>query len=44
MEDAGFIFGGYAVTFGAIALYAFSVLRRARTTAARVPDSAKPWT
>lgn len=44
MEDAGFIIGGYAATFGAVALYAVSVLRRARRTAGRVPDSAKPWT
>ena len=28
MEDAGFIIGSYVVTFGAIAVYAWSVLRR----------------
>ena len=32
MEDAGFIIGSYVVTFGAIAVYAWSVLRRARRT------------
>ena len=32
MEDAGFIIGSYVITFGAIAIYAFAVLRRARRT------------
>ena len=30
MEDAGFIVGGYAITFGGIAVYAIAMLRRAR--------------
>ena len=44
MEDAGFIFGSYVVTFGAVAVYALHVLRRARRTTSRLPDDAKPWT
>jgi hypothetical protein len=44
MEDAGFIFGAYVVTFGAIAAYAAYVLRRARRSTSRLPDDAKPWT
>jgi hypothetical protein len=44
MEDAGFIIGSYVVTFGAVAVYAFTVLRRARRTTSRLPDDAKPWT
>jgi hypothetical protein len=44
MEDAGFIFGAYVVTFGAVAVYAAHVVRRARRTTSRVPDDAKPWT
>ena len=43
MEDAGFIIGSYVVTFGAIAVYALAVLRRARRTTAKLPDDAKPW-
>ena len=43
MEDAGFIIGSYVVTFGAIGLYAWSVLRRARRATSRLPDEAKPW-
>ncbi len=43
MEDAGFIIGSYVVTFGAIAVYAWWVLRRARRVTAELPDEAKPW-
>jgi hypothetical protein len=44
MEDAGFIIGSYALTFAAIATYAWRVLARARRTTAQLPDDAKPWT
>lgn len=44
MEDAGFIIGSYAVTFGAIAVYAWRVITRARRVTAQAPDEAKPWT
>lgn len=44
MEDAGFIFTTYALTFGAVAAYVAYVLRRGRNAAAELPDDAKPWT
>jgi heme exporter protein CcmD len=44
MEDAGFIIGSYVITFGAIAVYAWRVLRRGRRITAQLPDEAKPWT
>ncbi len=44
MNDAGFIFGSYAVTFGAIALFALATIRRGRTLSAQVPDEEKYWT
>jgi heme exporter protein CcmD len=44
MEDAGFIVGAYAATFGAVAIFAWRVLARARSVARQVPDDAKPWT
>jgi hypothetical protein len=43
MEDAGFIIGSYVVTFGAIAIYAWRVLRRSRKVTSRLPDEAKTW-
>jgi hypothetical protein len=43
MEDAGFIIGSYVLTFGAIAVYAWRVLTRARRSTAELPDDAKPW-
>jgi hypothetical protein len=43
MEDAGFIITSYAVTFGAIGLYAWRVIVRARRVTSEVPDEAKPW-
>jgi len=44
MEDAGFILGGYALTFGVIALMAWNVLRRGRRLADQIPDDEKYWT
>jgi len=44
MEDAGFIVGSYAVALGAIAVYAWRVLARARRATADLPEDAKPWT
>ena len=44
MEDAGFIIGSYAVAFGAITLYAWRMLARARRVGDQLPDHAKPWT
>ena len=44
MEDAGFILGSYALAFGAVAIYAWRVLRDGRRLSRRVPDSEKYWT
>jgi hypothetical protein len=44
MEDAGFIIASYAITLGAIALYAWRTLTHARRLARRLPDEHKPWT
>jgi hypothetical protein len=43
MEDAGFIFTAYAVTFGAVIAYAAYVIRRGRRATAELPDEVKPW-
>jgi transcription antitermination factor NusG len=43
MEDFGFVFGGYVVTFVSVAAYAWHVIRRARRVAGQVPDDEKPW-
>jgi heme exporter protein C len=44
MEDAGFIIGSYALTFGVVALLAWRYVRHGRRLASKVPDSDKPWT
>jgi len=44
MEDAGFILGGYALTFGVIVVMAWNVLRRGRRLADQIPDDEKYWT
>ena len=44
MNDAGVIFGSYAVTVGGIAAYVAWMLRRARRLAAQVPPEDRPWT
>ncbi|MDX2379484.1 MAG: hypothetical protein QNM02_06970 [Acidimicrobiia bacterium] len=43
MEDAGFIVGSYVLTFGAVVLFSWRVLRNGRKLAARVPDDEKYW-
>jgi hypothetical protein len=43
MEDAGFIIGGYVLTFAAVALLAWSYVRSGRKLAERVPDEEKSW-
>jgi hypothetical protein len=43
MEDAGFILGGYVLTFGVVALMAWRVLRSGRKLADQVPDEEKYW-
>jgi len=43
MKDAGFIFGSYIVTLGAILLFAVSTLRRAKKSSHLVTDKDKTW-
>jgi hypothetical protein len=43
MEDAGFIIGSYVLTFGAVALFSWRVLRKGRQLADQVPDEEKYW-
>lgn len=43
MEDAGFILGGYALTFAVVALFAWRTLRSARRLADQIPDDDKYW-
>ena len=44
MRNAGHVIGAYAATFGAIALYTWNLLRRARRAARQVPPGDRPWT
>lgn len=44
MEDAGFIFAAYGITFASVLAYALHVIRRGKRAAAQLPDDAKPWT
>ncbi len=44
MEDAGFIFGSYLLTFATVGVLAAWVLRRGRRLAKRTPDDDKYWT
>ena len=44
MDDAGFIFTCYVLTFGSIGVYAAYVIRRGRRATAQLPDRVKPWT
>ncbi len=44
MEDAGFILGSYALTFGVVVAYAWRVLRHGRALSRRIPDDEKYWT
>ncbi len=44
LENAAHVIGSYAVTFAAIALYTWNLLRRARKAAKQVPSEDRPWT
>jgi hypothetical protein len=44
MDDIGFIAGSYLLTLGAIAVFAWRVVRRGRRLAAQLPDEDRPWT
>lgn len=43
MDNAGFIFASYIITFGAVGLYAIGVIRRARRSSRDVPKERRPW-
>ncbi len=44
MLNAPHVIGSYVVTFGAIALYTWRMLARARQSARNVPPEELPWT
>ncbi len=44
IRDAAYVGTSYAVTAAGIALYAWSLLRRARKAARQVPAEDRPWT
>lgn len=44
MDDAGFIIGSYAITFAAIAAFAWTTIRRGRKLAQQVPPEEQYWT
>jgi hypothetical protein len=44
MDDIGFILASYAVTLGAVALYAATMVRRARRAGRQIPPAERPWT
>ena len=43
MTHAGYIAAGYGVTFGAVALYAWRVVARARALARSLPPEERRW-
>ncbi len=43
MKDAGFIFGSYIVTLGAILMFAVATLRRAKDSSRSVDQKDKTW-
>ena len=43
-RNAAYVVSAYTVTFAAIALYAWNLLRRARKAAKQVPAEDRPWT
>ncbi len=44
MLNAGYVIGSYVVTFGAIGVYTWRMLARARRAARQVPPADRPWT
>jgi hypothetical protein len=43
MDDAGFIIGGYVLTFATVALMAWRYVRAGRRLGEQVPDEDKTW-
>ena len=44
MDDLGFIVASYFVTLAGVALFAWSIVRRARRQAKHVRPEDRPWT
>lgn len=44
MDNAGYIFGSYAVTLGAVGAFAWRAIRQGRQLGAQVDDADKYWT
>ena len=44
LQDAGYILGGYAITFAAIGAFTWRVMRSGRRLADRIDDTDKYWT
>lgn len=44
IDDAGFIYGGYVLTFATIGLYAWRVVTSGRRLGKQVRDDEKYWT
>ena len=44
IEDAGFIYGGYALTFATVGFFAWRTLTQGRKLGKHVPDDEKYWT
>lgn len=43
MTHAGYVFAGWALVSGSLAVYAWRVLARGRFLARRVPEREQPW-
>lgn len=43
MDYLGYLIAGWGVVLGAVAIYAFSLLRRGKALAARVPAERRRW-
>jgi len=43
-DDAGFILGGYLLTFAAVGGLAWRVIRQGKTLGEQIPDDEKYWT
>jgi hypothetical protein len=43
MEDAGFIIGGYILTFITVGFMSWRVVRSGKRLGKQVPDAGKPW-
>lgn len=44
IEDAGFIYGGYAITFATVGFFAWRVISSGRRLGKQVADDDKYWT